>query len=62
MKKYTEADVPEYFIKLHQRKNNQWVVAGYVCPDCDVLYKGLRAEIFRHENICKGKSKRSLEE
>jgi hypothetical protein len=62
MQKYKTEDVPEYFTRMYQRKNQVWVLAGYKCPDCGVLYKGLRAELFRHSNNCKGAPRRSLEE
>lgn len=60
--KYTADDVPEYFIRMHQRKKDAWVLIAYVCPDCGAFYKGLRIELFRHENVCKGKPKKSLED
>ena len=62
MQKYTEADVPQHYIRLYQRKKDQWLLKGFVCPDCSAYYKGYRVELFRHESICKGKIKRSLED
>lgn len=60
--KYKHEDVPEFFSRTYQRKKNAWVLVGYVCPDCGTFYKGLRIELFRHEDVCKGKPKKSLED
>ena len=63
MTKYTDSDVPDYWIRLYQRKKNGWFVIGYKCPDCAKHYHTIRIELLRHIGNCEGpKNKRSLED
>lgn len=61
--KYKHEDVPEYFTKVYAHRKGIWTLYGYQCPDCGVMYKSLRIELFKHEFSCKGpKYKPSLED
>lgn len=60
---YKHEDVPSYYIKVYVHQKGIWKLFGYQCPDCGIMYKSLRIELFKHENNCKGpKYKPSLED
>lgn len=61
--KYSADDVPLDWIRLYQLKKNGWFLIGYKCSQCDKYYQTLRAELFNHDEVCKGQKKRkSLED
>lgn len=41
-------------VKLYQRRNNKWFIAGYKCPHCLKHYHSLRKEFYTHVNSCQG--------